>query len=179
MTGKLYWNRSLVYAGMTVLACFVIIDAAPQYTLLHGKLKEWADPVLDKTGLWQGSWELFAPTPDHVNVRIGARLAWKDGTRSTWYQPDWHSMSPFEKARNFRRMSYFDGLWRTSNAGALEPFCQHLAAEQARASFREVKAMVLFQERDVIPYPAKAWRPAYSAPEYSSTSVLYKWPANE
>ena len=40
-----------------------VVDALPSYTLLHSKLKNRLDPLLDKTGLWQGDWQLFAPVP--------------------------------------------------------------------------------------------------------------------
>lgn len=179
MAASLYWNRLLVYSGLTLLGCLMLIDAVPQYTLLHGKLKQLADPVLDMTGLWQGSWELFAPEPDHVNVRIGAIVTWKDHTEFLWLQPDWHSMSPLEKSRSFRKMSWFDGLWKSSNSAAWEPFCRHLAAEQSRQSIREVFMLRLFQDRDVIPAQHVKWRSAYSAPQYTSTSLLYTWSANE
>ena len=57
----LYHNRRLVYGTLIVLGSLMLLDAVPQYTLLHGKLRDWTDPVLDVTGLWQGSWTLFAP----------------------------------------------------------------------------------------------------------------------
>lgn len=179
MFGGLYWNRKLVYTCLVVFGALTLNDAVPQYTLLHGKLKDIADPVLDVTGLWQGSWALFAPTPDHVNVRIWARITWKDRTESIWHQPDWNSMSAWKKTRHFRQMSWYDGLWRSSNRPALEPFCRHLATHQAQESFREVVMVQLYQDRDVIPPPSQKWRPAYSAPQYSVTSQLFTWTAHD
>ena len=117
-TESLYRNRRIVYTGLIVFATLAAIDALPQYTVLHGKLKRWVDPILDVTGLWQGSWALFAPTPDHVNVRIGATLEGANGHRVVWSQPDWNAMTPWTKMRMFRQMSYYDNIWRGENSAA-------------------------------------------------------------
>lgn len=176
---KLYWNRYLVYGVLIALGSLSIIEALPQYTLLHGKLKNIADPVLDVTGLWQGSWDLFAPTPDYVNVRVGATLFWSDGSRTFWVQPNWYEMSPGEKMLNFRRMSYFDELWRSSNSAAWEPFCEHLAKSEGVGKSAQVTKIALFQDRDVIALPSDTWRAASSEPQFEIHSKLITWFADE
>ena len=102
--GNLYYNRYLFYSGLLLLGGMMLIDAMPQYTRLHGRAKQWVDPLLDVTGLWQGSWELFAPKPDYVNIKILAIIQWNDGTETVWGQPDWNDMSPWQKMRAFRQM---------------------------------------------------------------------------
>jgi hypothetical protein len=169
----------LVFGSLLFLGSLMLIDAVPQYTLLHGKLKEWTDPTLDVTGLWQGSWDLFAPTPNHVNVRIGAQLVWKDEPESTWFQPDRHEMSPWSKAINFRRMSYFDGLSNGTHDLALGPFCRYLLAEQERETGGKLVSVTLFSERDEIPYPTEEWRPVGSPPRYSDRADLYTCTADD
>ena len=176
---KLYWNRKLFYPVLVLLGGMMLIDATPQYTLLHGHLKQWVDPVLDVTGLWQGSWELFAPTPDHVNVRVFARLTWTNGKQTVWQQPNWHEMSGWEKGRNFRRMSYYDNLWRASNRSAWRPFCEKLAEEESDGEFERVREVLLAQDRDVLPTPEKQWRKAYSPSQYSRRGLIYRWVADE
>lgn len=158
----------------------MLIDASPQYTKLHGQFKQWIDPVLDVTGLWQGTWELFGPEPDHVNVRVGALIRWKDGTKTIWYQPNWHELHSWQKARAFREMSYYDNLWRDMNSAAWEPFCEKLAEIESAKSGGEIQSMDLFQERDVILEPTREnWRAAYGPPEYSRPTPFYRWLANE
>lgn len=176
---KLYWNRRVVYAGLLLFGSIAMIDAFPTYTLLHRHLKEKIDPAIDVTGLWQGSWDLFAPDPDHVNVRVGANLHWKDGSVTTWYQPNWHEMSPWEKMTQCRRMSFFDELWRSHNNAAWDSFCRYLATEEYGDRFSELNKIVLFQERDVISMPIDEWRPAYSAPQYDIHSKLLTWFADD
>ncbi|RLS56736.1 MAG: hypothetical protein DWH91_05920 [Planctomycetota bacterium] len=171
----LYYNRRLVYGVLVILSCLMLPDAIPQYTLLHGKLREWTDTVLDVTGLWQGSWELFAPTPDHVNVRVGATMTWEEGADTEWMQPDWHSMSPLARTRYFRQMSYYDNLARLANEHSSSAFCEHLAREQTARTYNKLTSITLFQQRDVIPPPDQQWRAAYTAPHFSSRQKLMIW----
>ncbi len=175
---KLYWNRPVVYAGFFVFGAIMLIDAVPQYTQLHGELKKTIDPVLD-AGLWQGSWDLFAPTPDHVNTRIGAHFNWADGSQTTWLQPDWHEMSAWEKMRNFRIMAHYDGIWLLGNSLARAPFCEYLAKHEAGDRLAELEYITLFYDRDDIPVPDDQWREAYSAPRYRERSQLHTWFADE
>lgn len=176
---NLYFNRKLFYAALIGIGGVMLIDAIPQYTRLHGEAKKWVDPALDKTGLWQGSWELFAPTPDHLNVKLRAVIQWEDGSQSTWSQPNWHTMSPWQKMRYFREMSYYDNLWRDSNAAAWEPFCRDLAETESRKSNRTPKVISLYRHKDLISVPHFQWRPAYSPPQFESTSLIYSWVPDE
>jgi hypothetical protein len=174
----LYHNRRLVYGTLIVLGSLMLLDAVPQYTLLHGKLRDWTDPVLDVTGLWQGSWELFAPTPDHVNVRIGAMMTWQSADNTYWLQPDWHRMTPLERSRHFRQMSYYDSLAKSADKTAWAEFCQHLANEKTANADNTLTSITLFEQRDVIAPPSQAWRTAYSEPQFSSQRVLLEWVPN-
>ena len=174
----LYHNRRLVYGTLIVLGSLMLLDAVPQYTLLHGKLRDWTDPVLDVTGLWQGSWTLFAPEPDHVNVRIGAVITWQNAEDTYWLQPDWHGMTPLGRARHFRQMSYYDNLVKWSNATAWAAFCQHLANEQTARTDDKLTSITLFEQRDVIPPPSQTWRAAYSEPQFSTQRTLIVWIPN-
>jgi hypothetical protein len=57
-------SRQKVAANVFIV-CFVtlgLIDATPVTSPPHARLKSAVDPLLDKTGLWQGDWRLFAPT---------------------------------------------------------------------------------------------------------------------
>lgn len=76
-------------------------------------------------------------------------------------------------------MSWFDGLWKSSNSGAWSPFCQALAGELGRKEFRDIAAIRLFQNRDVIASPERTWRRAYSPPQYTTTEHLQTWTAHE
>lgn len=171
----LYFNRRLVYGVLIVLGSLMLLDAIPEYTLLHRKLREGTDPVLDVTGLWQGSWELFAPTPDQVNVRIGAAVTWRDTEYTLWMQPDWHGMTPLGRVRHFRQMSYYDSLARSASDKAYAAFCQHLADELTANTDRTLTSITLYEQRDVIPPSNQSWRAAYSKPQFSQPRTLIVW----
>ena len=171
----LYFNRRLVYGTLIVLGSLMLLDAIPEYTLLHRKLRAGTDPVLDVTGLWQGSWELFAPTPDQINVRIGAAITWRDTEVTLWLQPDWHRMTPLGRVRHFRQMSYYDSLARSASDQAYAAFCQHLADEQTASTDRTLTSITLYKQEDVIPPPSRSWRAAYSKPQFSQPRTLFVW----
>ncbi|MEE3075015.1 MAG: hypothetical protein VX739_04995 [Planctomycetota bacterium] len=181
--GNPYFNRYLFYSGLLLLGGMMLIDAMPQYTRLHGRAKQWVDPLLDVTGLWQGSWELFAPTPDYVNIKILAIIQWNDGTETVWGQPDWHAMSPWQKMRAFRQMSYYDNLWRDSYMPAWSPFCERVAEMESAGSSQTPEVVRLYYVKDEIAPPHREWRPAYSAPKFDAAqeapNLLYRWtPSN-
>ena len=171
----LYFRRGLVYGTLLMLGSLMLLDAIPQYTLMHGKLRDVTDPILDVTGLWQGSWELFAPSPDQLNKRIGATLTWQDAEDTLWLQPDWQSMTPLGRSRYFRQMSYYDNLGNSSHQAAWRAMCEHLAKEQTADSSHTLTSITLFEERDVIAPPDKSWRPAYAAPQFNDGRTLIHW----
>lgn len=180
---ELYFNRYLFYLCLVVVGGMMLIEATPRYTRLHGVAQDRVDPFLDFTGLWQGSWELFAPTPDHVNVKVLAIIDWNDGSETIWGQPDWHAMSPWQKMRAFREMSYYDSLWRPTHTTvdgkgfnpAWVPFCEQLAVQESEGSIRTPEEVNLYVAKDVIPPPNRKWRPAYSAPEFGDPERIYRW----
>lgn len=86
------------------------IDALPTTSQFHRRLRERIDPVLDATGTWQGSWNLFAPSPDSVNERLFATVRYRDGSTREWSSPDWRAMSVFERFVSFRELEYYDDV---------------------------------------------------------------------
>ena len=154
-------------------------EVMPTYVLLHARAKQAIDPVLDVTGLWQGSWELFAPTPDRINVRIVATIQWKDGTSSTVCQPSWSEMSWWDRKRNFRLMSYYDNLWPDGNETAWQAFCEYISKRIVRQENRQqIQQIVLTRYRDIIPHARESWRKAYSEPNYAVGEEIFTWTAN-
>ncbi len=175
---ELYFNRYLFYTCLLLVGGMMLIDATPLIGRLHGRAKEWVDPFLDFTGLWQNSWALFAPSPDQVNVQVGAVIHWSDGEISgPYYQPNWQAMTATQKMRSFREMAYFDSLWRDEFSAAWLPYCQKLLEEQSQNSSRVAVSVDLFCIQDKILPPTMDWRPAYSPPQFDPDSVqlLYQW----
>lgn len=104
----------------------VLVDALPRTSLLHQRLKNRVDPFLDVTGLWQGTWQLFAPGPDKIDVRVTAEISYADGRTRSWQSPDWRDMSGWQKFVNFRAMEYYDTVRRNENSAAWESLADYL-----------------------------------------------------
>ena len=51
-----------------------LIDAPPAVHPHPVELVTRLDPLVDRTGLWQGSWQLFAPQPKSIDVEVSARV---------------------------------------------------------------------------------------------------------
>ncbi len=114
-----------LFLGVWLVLLFV--DALPVSSLFHRRLKDWVHPFLSATGLWQGSWQLFAPEVDKIDVRVTAEISYADGSVRTWTSPDWRDMSAWEKFIHFREMEYFDSVRRDMNSGAWESLADFLA----------------------------------------------------
>jgi hypothetical protein len=88
----------------------LVIDTLPATFSFHQRLQESLEPLLDKTGLWQGRWELFAPNPASLNGAILADVKFADGSLLFWTAPDPKSWSIWQKFRNFRWNEYYDTI---------------------------------------------------------------------
>ena len=114
-------------ATIVTFLMFIAVDALPSTCRGHQRLKDTLDPVLDATGLWQQSWQLFAPEPDSVNTRLSAQLHFRNGETISWNTPDYSKLTAWERFKMFRRMEYFDSVRMDSNSGAWESFAEYLA----------------------------------------------------
>ena len=120
-------TKPIVNTFLVVLLGCVLIDAVPTVSRGHKKLKQTIDPVLDVTGLWQESWRLFAPKVAKQNVRLSARIRYRDGLMTTWASPDWTQMTALERFLDFREMEYVDSIRLNSNKGAWPSLADYLA----------------------------------------------------
>lgn len=173
----------MLTASKRLLAYFLIIipmmivwlvDALPCYTLLHGKLKNRLDPLLDKTGLWQGDWQLFAPVPDHINTRLSVHIDYEDEPSVSWYQPDWSSMSGPQKSLWFRRMAFLDAIRLDRNSSAWKSFCCAIV-RQVGSENADPRKVTLIVREQVIPAPDKFWWNVGETQNMGDERILYVW----
>jgi len=121
-------KRRLTNLFLGAWLLLLLVDALPHTSLFHQRLKNWVDPFLDVTGLWQGSWQLFAPEADKIDVRVTAKISYADGSTRSWQSPDWRSMSSWQKFANFRAIGYFDTVRQNDNSAAWESLADYLAS---------------------------------------------------
>jgi hypothetical protein len=145
-----------------LIVCFVglgLIDATPITSATHARLKEAMDPFLDRIGLWQGDWRLFAPDPRSINVTVSARFI-GDGTSLEWSSPVWRELSLPEKFFLVRHTKFYDGLRLDQNSGAWAAFAEYLL-RQLPPSVREgVVRLELVRSWKETPDPSQMWIPA-------------------
>ena len=149
-------------AANVLIVCFValgLIDATPITSAAHARLKDAVDPFLDKIGLWQGDWRLFAPDPRSINVTVSARFI-GDGTSLEWSSPDWRELSLPEKFFLVRHTKFYDGLRLDENSGAWAAFAEY-RLRQLPPSVREgVVRLELIRSWKETPDPNQVWIPA-------------------
>jgi hypothetical protein len=127
-------RRYLVNVFLVLFLSAVVIDTVPPVSPLHQRLKDAIDPVLDATGLWQESWQLFAPQVDRINVMVSAKIRYDDGTSVTWRSPDWLKMSIWQRVIGFRDMELIDNIRLDKNRAAWASFADYLAGTVAHPS---------------------------------------------
>ena len=120
-------QKFIVNTFITIVLFLIFVDALPDNSLAHRRLKSAIDPLLDLTGLWQESWRLFAPEPDKVNVAITAKITYADRSTHSWRSPEWSEMSVLERFLAFREMEFIDSARMASNSGAWPGFADYLA----------------------------------------------------
>lgn len=94
------------------------IDALPSCHLAHSEARSILDPLLDKSGLWQGPWNLFAPDVDKTNTCVAAEFTTSSGRTYQWRSPDPAKMNPWSKFWNFRWLEYYDSIRNNANKAA-------------------------------------------------------------
>lgn len=161
---------------LAIFIAIITIDAAPPFSKSFGRVKDAIDPLVDVTGLWQGSWQLFAPDVDKVNSRVSAQILFSDGKTVVWKSPDWANMLPLQRFFRFREAEFYDNIRFDSNSGGWPSFAEYLArtAVPQRRNSTPVR-ISLYRHWAVIP-PPKPGRliPYGTFPEITSKNMFYQ-----
>lgn len=155
-------RKRLVNVFIGVMLFLMLVDGLPSAGRFHQRLKGAVDELLNVTGLWQGSWNLFAPEPDKANVRLVATVTFEDGARASWESPDWRSLSAVSRFLQHRYSEYIDAVAWDDKKAAWPALADYVARTVEHPAGREAKAVQVELERyvSVIPPPAAArWQP--------------------
>lgn len=134
-----------------LVAIFVIVlDTLPRNWDWLTSPKRSVSSVLNRIGLWQGEWPLFAPDPFINNGWFTADVRSGDGTVTQWNSPYWSEFGAWDKFVRFRHVDYFNRLTLRSNAPAADDFADYVARTSGKpvASIRLYKNQVLLQMPD-------------------------------
>ena len=145
------------------IVCFltaILIDGLPATSLFHERMKAFIDPALDKTGLWQQSWQLFAPKVERVNASLSAVFTHRDGNNSTWHSVEWSEKSALQRFLNHREMEFFDAVRNDSNGSAWAGLVRYLA-EHEISDPENLSHVVLTRHWNETPAPTSGDRQVY------------------
>jgi hypothetical protein len=158
------WLQNLFIAVVVLL---MLGDGIPVLSSAQGRLKTALKPVLDATALWQGSWRLFAPDVDRVNVAVSAEVYFADGTSVTWRSPDWSTLSFRERFTRYREGRYADKVRLDANRGAWPGLADYAARTNPHPKDPAARPILirLIRHWAEIPPPSGAeWEPVVPLP---------------
>jgi hypothetical protein len=118
-----------------VVLSVMIIDTLPFPT----RLKLACSPVLNRVGLWQGSWALFAPNPAINNAWLSVDVTAPDGTQQTWNSTYWSETSSWERFRRYRFINYNNRIASVDKAAA-DNFADYMACQLISPDARPLPA---------------------------------------
>lgn len=161
---------------IAALLCILLVSGLPTFFPAQGRLREWSDDFVDALGLWQGQWQLFAPEPDKINVRVRAYVQFADGADAVWTSPDWRRLSAWEKFRFFRQGEYFDGVRQNANRGAWPALARYVRTHVPHPKGLDVpvRRVILHRDYVVLPPPSDPLRPV-SRPFPLSDTYVFHW----
>jgi hypothetical protein len=107
----------------------MFIDTYPAPGAAWKNLQNGVDPLLDFTGLWQGSWDLFAPEVDRQNHHIEVIALQSDGNRTVWRSPEWRNLSCFQTFVRIREVEFYDRIRHDWNSPAWPAFADYARRE--------------------------------------------------
>jgi len=140
----------VLIAAVLILFAFDTLPCTPD------SVRAAIRPLLHVTGLWQGTWSLFAPTPDSTNHRIRADFYYPDGSHQAWESPDWRSQSAWQRFAGHRQSEYFEKIIDDDSSPAWPAFAHDLIRQVSPDRGPErVELTVISGD---IPPPRDAWK---------------------
>jgi len=159
-------------------AVIVVVFALDTLPCTPGAVRNLIDPLIDTTGLWQGTWNLFAPIPDSRNHRLRADLFYPDGTHRVWNSPDWRSQSTWQRFVGHRETEFLEKISEDVNSSTWNDFVMSVARQESlRMTFpqKPVKIVLSVIWGD-IPLPeADAWKSAARPVSLDQEREFYIW----
>lgn len=120
-------RRKLVRLFFCLILIALVAEASPDELPGAGYAKRWLGPWLNRMGLWQGQWTLFAPNPKINNAWISAEVYAPDGTQSAfWNSTYWAETSTWERFAGFRHINYNNRI-QTQGKRAADDLADFLA----------------------------------------------------
>jgi len=117
-----------------ITVAVISLDVIPPTWLWFSQPKLWLSNVLNRVGLWQGQWTMFAPDPILNNAVLSAEFEDEEGNTKYWDSPDWKHVGTLEKFYRFRYLNFYNRIHLDRNAPALKDFCDNLARNESESA---------------------------------------------
>ena len=169
------WARFKLWA-INALVAFVVacmlIDSLPQSP---EAVQLAIQPLVQRIGIQQGPWNMFAPTPDRLNLRIKVEVTYRDGKKAEWESPYWRDRSLGERWVKHRHQEFSEMIITQEGAPALGPWMRHLARSlrpDLENADRGAEVRITYREAEVPPAAVKPWTTWREPPQSGDTWVL-------
>lgn len=114
-----------IFFGAFVVA--LTVDTFPNLGPAISSTKWYFSSVLNRVGLWQGQWTLFAPNPKINNAWLAAEVYRPDRTQHEfWNSTYWAETSGWERFSGFRHINYNNRI-QTQGQRAANDLADYLA----------------------------------------------------
>ncbi len=139
----------------------LVIDTVPGTLVGAPQAKSLLSPWLNRCGLWQGQWTLFAPKPKINNSWLSAEVYAPDGTQQQfWNSTYWAETTTWERFSGFRHINYNNRI-QSQGKLAADDLADYLARELISPAASAVDSSVVGPAVD----QAGAWRLVLSRSE--------------
>jgi hypothetical protein len=99
---------------------------SPENWVLRDRIAHAVRPYLFFSGIWQ-SWEMFCPTPSHMNTYLDATIRLSDGGTRTWTFPRMQAYGLVERYRMERFRKWAENIRMDENAIAWADAARYVA----------------------------------------------------
>jgi hypothetical protein len=161
-------NRSLVNAFIILNVIAIVFWSQPFQYWPRSLVREITSGYMYFCGVWQ-EWDMFAPEPRRIRIRMDATVILRDGTTKTWTFPQMDQMTVWDRLRKERYRKWaHDGVRTDSSSYTWEPTAQYIARQFADPDNPPV-AVQLHRHWADIPGPTEAGADVAAAPFHHYT----------
>jgi hypothetical protein len=156
-------NRSLINAFIILHVVAIVFWSQPFQYWPRSLVREITSGYMYFCGVWQ-EWDMFAPGPRRMRIRMDATVTLRDGTRKTWTFPQMDQMTVWDRLRKERYRKWaHDGVRFDSSSYVWEPTARYIARQFADPDNPPV-AVQLHRHWADIPAPTAAGVDVASTP---------------
>jgi hypothetical protein len=161
-------HRSLINAFIILNVVTILFWSQPYLYWPRFLIRQITAGYMQFCGVWQ-EWNMFAPEPRSIRIRMDATVTLRDGTSKTWTFPQMDQMSLWERLRKERYRKWaHDGVRTDSESRLWEPTVLYIARQFDDPENPPV-AVQLHRHWAVIPKPTEAGADIARAPTHRYT----------